>query len=123
MATFVRLYPGKIYEIWITKQNSGSQVMEFGDSRPPATYRKLRSIVERTANEGKYTSTEIYNPIGNGIYEFKAHSARVYSFNDGQRIILTHGANKPKSHAGVIHEQKLSIRTRTEYNNWKGQKD
>jgi hypothetical protein len=94
--------------------------MAYGRGLPTATYNKLRNILERTADEGKYTSIEIYRNLGEGIHEFKAHTARLYSFDDARRIILTHGADRPKSHRGVINERTIAIRVMAEYQEWKG---
>ena len=120
MSKFERLYLGEIYEIWIARQENGCQVLEYGRTLPTSTYQRMRSILERTADEGKYTSEEIYRHIGEGISEFKAHIARVYSFDDARRIVLTHGGNKPKSRAGVAAERKVALRVWAEYVEWKG---
>ena len=117
MAVFERLYKGEIYEIWITRQESGCQVMDYGRGLAAPVHNRLRNILERTADDGKYTNEEIYRHIGEGIYEFKAQTARVYSFDDDRRIVLTHGATKPKS---VVTERKVSVRVRGEYQDWKG---
>ena len=116
MAYFECLRRGVFWEIWITKQVSGSQVMDYARGLAKPVYNRIRHILERTADEGKYESEEIYRHIGDGIYEFKAQTARIYSFNDEKRIVLTHGATKPKR---VDKERNVAVRVRSEYLEWK----
>jgi hypothetical protein len=116
VADFERLRRGVFWDIWITKQKSGSQVMDYTRGLAPPIFNRMRNILERTANIGKYESEEIYRHIGDGIYEFKAQTARIYSFNDEKRIVLTHGATKPKK---VVNERKVAVRVRSAYLEWK----
>lgn len=117
MSTFERWYRGEFYEIWLTRQESGCQIIDFEHTLAPAVYKRLRGILERTANEGHYTEEEIHRYIGEGIWEFKAQTARLYHFNDALRIVLTHGGMKPKS---VVNERKKALRIQNEYEEWKG---
>jgi hypothetical protein len=78
-----------MFEIWVTEQESGCQVLDYVNGLAKATKDRLFAVIKKTADEGKYTSEEIYRHIGDGIYEFKAQTSRLYSFNDGRRIILT----------------------------------
>ncbi|HEX3109312.1 MAG TPA: hypothetical protein VHU41_09480, partial [Thermoanaerobaculia bacterium] len=95
---FQRLYPygdedarSTFYEIWMTRQGKHLLVMDFAKTLDPETYRKLRQLLVKTADEGKITNKEFYRHIGDGIYEFKYRVSRLYSFNDGRRVVLTHG--------------------------------
>jgi Phage derived protein Gp49-like (DUF891) len=92
--------------------------MQFVDSRGREVKNRLFAIIKKTADEGAYTSEEIYRHVGNGIYEFKAQTARVYCFMAGNRIVLTHGAVKPKS---VVKDRSRAEQVREEYEDWKGQ--
>jgi hypothetical protein len=84
-----------------------------------STKDRLFAIIRKTADEGKYTSDTIYRHLGDGIYEFKAQTSRLYSFNDDRRIILTHGGKKPSS---VVKDRDKAVRVREWYEAWKGEK-
>jgi len=123
---FARLYPYSnsdaaraFHEIWITIHGNNSPVMEFAGTLDEETYWRLRQLLVKTANEGKIRNPEMYKHIGDGIYEFKARTARVFSFNDGRRVVLTHGGERADR---AVKERKQAKRVETEYLAWKGRK-
>jgi hypothetical protein len=118
VAGFRRLYRGAFYEIWVATQSGGCQVVEYVQGLDERSRKRLRAIVTKTAREGKYTSIEIYREIGDRIFEFKYKTCRVYSFDDDDRIILTHGGAKPKS---VNRDRAVAVDVRAQYYEWKGQ--
>lgn len=116
---FRRLYPyhGKqaakaFYEIWVTRK-----VMRFARTLDAEVYRRLRQFLVKTADEGKIRNDEMYKEIGDGVSEFKYRKARIYSFDDGRRIVLTHGG---KHTDRAVDEKRVTGRIRIEYLAWKG---
>lgn len=90
---FKRLYPYRshdaaksCYEIWVTRH-----VMRFARELDAEVYRRLRQFLVKTADEGKIQNTELYKNIGDGVSEFIYRTTRIYSFDDGRRVVLTHG--------------------------------
>lgn len=119
MTNFRVLKRGACYDILIaTDHNGHAQVWEYVRSLDPETHKRMRKIITNTADVGKYTFEETYRHIGEQIYEFKARTARVYSFNDGRLIVLTHGGDKPKS---VAADRAKAVRVRDDYLTAKGQ--
>lgn len=114
--TFQRLRKGAKYEIWVALQASGCQVTDYVKGLEPRVRNRLFAIITKTAEEGKYEDEDIYRHLDEGIWEFKAQTARLYSFNDGRRIILTHGGRKPNK---VNADRQRAIDTRKLYEQWK----
>jgi hypothetical protein len=120
---FERLYPydddgaaSSFYEIWLTKQGNTIPVMDFAKSLDAQTYRKLRQLLVKTAEEGKITNKEFYRHIDDGVYEFKFRVSRLYSFNHGRRVVLTHGAKKKSDRA--VEERERACKIRVAYLEW-----
>src|SRR5688572_4539473 len=120
--TFRRLYPytderaaRSFWEIWVTKQ-----VLEFARGLDPKVYWRLRGLLVRTADEGKIQNDEMYDHIGEGFYEFKVKTTRLYSFDDGRRVVLTHGDKKRSDRA--VEERKKAGKIKEEYLSRKGSK-
>jgi hypothetical protein len=114
---FTRLYPysdeeaaSSFYEIWVTRQGNAVPVLEFASALDSETYRKLRQMLVKTADEGKITNKEFYRHIDEGVYEFKFRVSRLYSFNDGRRVVLTHGAKKRSDRAADDRQKVCAIR-------------
>jgi|GEM_PF-6656612 len=61
----------------------------------------------------------MYNNIGDGVSEFKYRNARIYSFDDGRRIILTHGY-EGRHLDRAAEEKRATGRIKNEYVVWKG---
>ncbi|MGZ5446041.1 MAG: type II toxin-antitoxin system RelE/ParE family toxin [Thermoanaerobaculia bacterium] len=100
-------------------QAAGCQVTDFVSTLNVRTRNRLFAIIKKTAEEGKYEEEEIYRHIGEGIWEFKAQTARVYSFSDGARcIVLTHAGYKPNKNM-VKPERDKAIGIREQYDQWK----
>lgn len=97
--------------------SGGGQIIDFVASAGASVKNRLYAILQATINEGKYEDEEIYRLLGDGIWEFKAKTARVYSFNDANRIVLTHAGIKPKS---VNTARAKAIAIREAYEEWKG---
>ena len=117
--TFQCLRRGAKYDIWVTMQSSGCQVTEFVSKLNERTKNRLFAIIKKTAEEGKYEEEEIYRQIGEGIWEFKAQTARIYSFCDGaRRIVLTHAGWKPNKNL-VKPERDKAVAIRAQYEEWK----
>lgn len=119
---FRRLYPytdehatRSCWEIWVNRQ-----VLEFARTLDSKVYWRLRTLLVRTADEGKIRNREMYRSIDDGFYEFKADTTRLYSFDDGRRIVLTHGDKKRSDRAA--EERKVAGRIKNEYFQWKGNK-
>jgi hypothetical protein len=102
----------------VTKQVSGCQVTEFVSALNARTKNRLFAIIRKTADEGKYEEEEIYRHIGEGIWEFKAQTARIYSFCDARRIVLTHAGYKPNKNM-VKPERDKAVAIRDQYDVWK----
>jgi putative component of toxin-antitoxin plasmid stabilization module len=115
-APFRLLYRGKFYEIWLAQQEGGCQVTEFLGTRSDEVNKRIFAIVRKTADVGKYEEEEIYRHIGQGIWEFKARTVRLYAFSDGKQIILTHCGLKPKS---VNNDRDKAMRVRDGWEAWK----
>lgn len=106
------MFAGRHLEIWIAADDDGrSQVMDFVNASPFRS--RMKGIITRTANEGQYINEEVHKHIGEGIYEFKAETLRVYSFNEQQRVVLTHAGKKPKS---VVPDRTKAIQIRAYWN-------
>lgn len=100
-------------------QAAGCQVTEFVSTLNERTRNRLFAIIKKTAEEGKYEEEEIYRHISEGIWEFKAQTARIYSFNDGtRRIVLTHAGYKPGK-SMVKPERDKALGIHAQYNHWK----
>jgi len=118
--TFRRLYPYKdehagrsFWEIWVN-----IQVLKFAKTLDSKVYWRLRALLVRTADEGKIRNSEMYDSIDDGFFEFKVQTTRVYSFDDGRRIVLTHGDKKRSDRA--VDERKIAGKIKNEYFEWKG---
>jgi len=72
----------------------------------------------KTANEGKFRNDEIYNNIGDDVSEFKYRNARIYSFDDGRRVVLTHGY-EGKHRNRASKEKETTKKIKNEYMEWK----
>lgn len=117
--TFQCLRRGGKYDIWVAIQASGCQVTEFVSKLNDRTKNRLFAIIKKTAEEGKYEEEEIYRQIGEGIWEFKAQTARIYSFCDGaRRIVLTHAGYKPTKNM-VTAERDKAVVILHQYEKWK----
>ncbi|HUP59215.1 MAG TPA: type II toxin-antitoxin system RelE/ParE family toxin [Thermoanaerobaculia bacterium] len=98
---------------------TGCQITEFVANLNMRTKNRLFGIIKKTAEEGKYEEEEIYRHIGEGIWEFKAQTARIYSFCDGsRRIVLTHAGYKPNKNM-VKSERQKAVAIRHQYDEWK----
>ncbi len=91
--SFRRLYPytdqessQAYWEIWVTRQ-----VLGFARTLDAEVYWRLRNLLVKTADEGKIGNDQMYKHVGDGVFEFKFRTTRIYSFDDGRRIVLTHG--------------------------------
>ncbi|MEA2465149.1 MAG: Phage derived protein Gp49-like [Acidobacteriota bacterium] len=97
----------------------GCQITEFVSTLNDRTSNRLFAIIKKTADEGKYEEEEIYRHIGEGIWEFKAQTARIYSFCDGaRRIVLSHAGYKPNKNM-VKPERDKAKAIRDQYEQWK----
>lgn len=56
-----------------------------------------------------------------GVSEFKYKTARVYSFDDGRRVVLTHGRDG-KHLDRAVEQRKIAKRVWAEYIEWKERK-
>lgn len=119
---FRRLYPPKdhaaraFYEIWITLYGNQSP-MRFAKTLDSKIWWRFHQLLVKTADEGKIRNEEMYKHIGDGIWEFKARTARLYCFDDERRIILTHGG---KHTDRAVEERKKAGKIQVEYRAWKG---
>ncbi|MEO8382934.1 MAG: type II toxin-antitoxin system RelE/ParE family toxin [Acidobacteriota bacterium] len=103
----------------MTAHATGCQVTEFVSKLNSRTRNRLFAIIKKTADEGKYEEEEIYRQIGEGIWEFKAQTARVYSFNEGtRRIVLTHAGYKPHKNMVKVERDKALV-IQHQYDEWK----
>lgn len=75
---------------------------------------KLRALFQYSCDRGRIPIPEQFKHEEKGIYAFKAKSARVYCFFDGDSIIITNGAIKKQRRARREDLQK-SERLRKEY--------
>lgn len=62
---------------------------------------QLNARIERVSNHDKYEHDEIFNHVGDGLYEFKRPGLRLYAFYDTlgdehQLILCTSGGTKNK---------------------------
>ena len=120
--TFKRLYPysdvdaaRSVSEIWVTKQ-----VVQFGRTLTLEVYWRFRLLLTKTADEGAIRNEQIFRHIGEGFYEFKVKTERLYCFYDGRRLVLTHGDKKRSDRA--VEERKRAGKIKTEYFAWIGSK-
>ena len=111
MVSFRRLYPYRDaeaarsqYEIWADRQ-----VLAFARDLEEDAYRRFRLVLTKTADEGKFVNEHIYKHVGEGIYEFKHKTVRIYSFDDGRRVVLTHGG-KHKDRVADARKKAAQIR-------------
>jgi len=119
--SFRRLYPytdqeasQAHWEIWVTKQ-----VLEFARTLDAQTYWRFRNLLMKTADEGKIGNDQMYKHLGEGVFEFKFRTTRIYSFDDGRRIVLTHGDKR--SDRAVGERKKVAI-IKAEYLKQKGRR-
>lgn len=120
MTWFQVIRHGAKYELWVTKTSGKVQAIEFLKGKGDRVFKRMYAILLTTITEGKYEDEEIYRSIGDGIWEFKAHSVRLYSFNDEKRIVLTHAGKKP---ANVNADREKAISIREQYLRWKGSQE
>jgi putative component of toxin-antitoxin plasmid stabilization module len=62
---------------------------------------QLNTRIERVSNHDKYENDQIFNNVGDGLYEFKRPGLRLYAFYDSlgdkhQLILCTSGGTKNK---------------------------
>jgi hypothetical protein len=121
---FVCYYAGKKFEIWVACEDDGTCPVEqfvWGLGHE-ATQRRAKNLLTTTADSGKYQNEELYKNLGDGIWEFKPLGVRLFSFDDERRVVLTHGAKKPKKREYREHIDKAKG-VREQYFAWKeGQK-
>jgi hypothetical protein len=120
---FKRIYPyrdanaaNSFYEIWVTRVGGKCPVLAFARDLSEQVYWRLRDLLVKTADEGKIRNDQMYDHIDDGIYQFKAKTDRVFSFDDGRRVILTHGSKRADR---LTEERKKAVQVRNEYFNWK----
>lgn len=116
MIWFQVLRPGAKYELWVAEVSGKVQAIEFLKGKGDRVFNRMYGILLTTIMEGKYENEEIYRSIGDGIWEFKAPSVRLYSFNDDKRIVLTHAGKKPTK---VNADRDRAISIREQYLIWK----
>jgi len=81
--------------------------------------KRLWAIMKRLADAGYINNDEIFKYVGNGIWEFKPDSIRVYCFFDDDLVICTHCAAKQKQRRTKI-EIKKACGLRNQYLEKKG---
>lgn len=57
---------------------------------------KLKAVLQLMAKNGVIGNTEKFRYLRDGIFEFKAGTARVFCFFHQNMVVCTHGQNKPK---------------------------
>lgn len=62
---------------------------------------QLSTRIERVSNHDRYENDQIFNHVGDGLYEFKRPGIRLYAFydslgDDHQLILCTSGGTKNK---------------------------
>jgi len=87
---------GEIKDIYAIKEKGKCPCRDYMDSLDEGTLIKLEAVMETMATRGRVANTQKYNPLRDGIYEFKAKKARVFCFHHGNSVICTHGVDKPK---------------------------
>lgn len=120
---FRRLYPygeenarKSVFEIWVTRLGQRCPVLEFARGLNSTVYWRLRDLLVKTADGGKIRNDEMYDHIGEGIWQFKAKTDRIFCFDDGRRVILTHGGKRADRQA---EQRKRAAQVRNEYFAWK----
>lgn len=110
MLSLKKLYKGVKKTVVALVEDEQSPVMEYLESLDDRTKKKMKRLMMRIADRGILLGTELFNHLGNHIYEFKVHkprAARIFCFFDGYLIICTHGKDKPGKRQLKIEVQKV----------------
>ena len=98
---------GLHYSFWVTWHGSNCPVWQYVNGLDKRAQIRFRNYFHKTRSEGLIDNVEHHRHLGDAVWEYKFETARIFSFHDftishQKRIILTHGAKKPKSYTGDI---------------------
>lgn len=85
---------GDAKDIVAIKKGGRCACRDYFETLDERTRKKLFAIMSVMANRGEYKNTDKFRSLRDGIYEFKARSARVFCFFFDSYVICTHGAYK-----------------------------
>lgn len=88
------------YEICYIEVNGKHLAIDFIDSLPDDTQKKINRIFVRTAQKGPPSNKRKFRKLGckgRAIFEFKSDAARILcTFIENRKIVLSHGFTKGK---------------------------
>lgn len=93
------LYVGSVKRVVALVIDGRNPVLEFfedHESSNPNQLAQLRARYESVADASHFRNTEVFKPLGDGIFEFRTRRGlRLYAFHDeGHVIIATNGGGK-----------------------------
>jgi hypothetical protein len=96
MMALENIVSGHVKRIVAIRNNDRCETDDYLETLDEKIYMKIFAIMTNLADLGEIKNKTKFQPLRNGIWEFKAKKARVFCFNYQKYVICTHGADKPK---------------------------
>jgi len=96
MYTLDIIVPGHVKDIAALAKGKHNLCRDYLNSLDDRIFKKMVAAMQRMADTGQVRNTGKFRHLRDGIYEFKAQTARVLCFFHQDYVICTHGTEKTK---------------------------
>lgn len=96
MYTLDIIVPGNAKDIVALAKGNNNLCRDYLASLDDRIYKKMFAVMQRMADTGQVRNTSKFRHLRDGIFEFKAQTARVLCFFHLDYVICTHGTEKTK---------------------------
>jgi hypothetical protein len=90
------------------------EFLENLEESSPADVARVVSVIDRIAERGRILNPEVFRPLRDGLFEIAIGKVRIVLFEDGTRLVCTHGFLK-SSQKTPIEEIKLGRHLRANF--------
>jgi hypothetical protein len=96
MYTLDIIVPGQAKDIVAMAKGRHNLCRDYLNSLDVRALKKMIAVMQRMADTGQVHNTSKFRHLRDGIYEFKAQTARILCFFHQDYVICTHGTEKTK---------------------------